>query len=261
MAERPPDDDPRDRGADVGRGDQVPDLPTEWAGLVIPDDASELWLLTQQIRRERRAAHRRAGLARLVRGPGRSFVASMAVLALALAAILGSLFFIASDPATPPSRPLARPTSSPGAVGGLLPDLRLTASTGAQVRLRDVRPAVLLVLPATCGCRRLVADVLARAAAHGITLLVVAEGGTAFPLPAGAAQRRVRSLTDPGRQLANTYAPAAAGTVTLRVSSAPSAVSSPPVAVFVRPDGLVNRVLIGPVAGDVLHDEITALSS
>lgn len=252
---------PDDDRSGTGQDGHLPDLPAEWANLVVPDDARELDAVARQVRRERRVAARRAWFARLVRRGPAPF-GPFGILALAVVAVLGSLVLLfPSTPTSPKQSRPSRPASTPGAAGALLPDLQLTESSGARVRLRSVRPAVVLVLPSGCPCQPLLADVVTRTGAAGLSLLVVAEAAKPLALPPETAGQRVRSLADPGWQLEKTYAPAATGPVVLPASTAPSAAPTPPLALFVRSDGLVNRVLVDPVVGEVLHNEITALTS
>lgn len=274
MAELPRPDD--EHGHDTGNG--VPDPPPQWAGFVIPDDARELAAEAEALRRERRRDTRRSRLERVFSIPGRRrYGLSGACIALSvlIAGIFASLIvLLPTDPSSPRAQQLARPTISPGAVGGLLPDLRLATSTGSTVRTRDLRPAVVLVLPEGCACDSLIDQIVLDTTTGRIAVLVVAEGsGTPRPLPANAPRERVTSAADPqrlfDRSLAasapSSHATVSPGATAPRPSDGAAigplhqAPELPPTGVFVRGDGTINSVLGQVQNRDNLSGEINQL--
>lgn len=264
MAELPRPDD--EHGPDTGG---VPDLPPEWAGIVIPDDASELAAETEALRRERRRDHRRDRIQAIFatrRWQRYGLSGPVIALSVLVAGIFGSLLFLLpTGPSSPREQQLARPTAAPGSVGGLLPDLQLATSTGSTVRTRDLRPAVVLVLPEGCACDSLVDQMVLDTTTGRIAVLVVTEGsGTPRPLPNSAPRERVTSAADPqqlfdralairrpsasgsGPRAAGAPSPttgASSGAAQPQIGPAQQAPELPPTGVFVRSDGKINSVL------------------
>jgi hypothetical protein len=269
MADHPhPDDGP---GHGTGSGDEVPGLPAEWAGIVIPDDARELDAVAEQVRRERRVEARRALAHRLLRSSRLERLGlstPLVLLVLVVVGIFGTLVVLLPSVPTPPRpRPLVDPTAAPGTIGGLLPDVRLTDSGGHAFSLRDIRPAVLLVAAANCACGPLLRDLAEDTTASRLRVLVVTEGSTPLGIPAGLPQTRLRAAADQERVLGAAYDKTAgrAATTTVRpAGSSPPAISAAapaaaPTAVFVRANGVVSRVIANPQPGPALHTEIDAL--
>ena len=151
MTPRRPDDEPAG-------------LPPEWAGFVAPDDISELDQESRAVRAELHGRVRYGRLSSLFWGRRRyepSGLVLLVVLVVALFFASLGVFLQPSAPQSPASRPLAHPTATPGAAEALLPDLALATGRTDSVRLRNVRPAVLIVLPAACDCTALITDVIA----------------------------------------------------------------------------------------------------
>ncbi len=196
----PPDDGGAQRGG-------LPDLPPEWGTVVIPDNAAELDAEATAIRRElRREAWltRARGLTGL--GPGRRDVPSLGVplviIAVAVITTLLSLFVVTWDhrrTATPPVGPEA--AQMEGSVP--IADVSLTDTTGVRVRLRDLVPAILLLVE-DCDCASLVSQI-ALATPPPITVVPVT---TAQPCVVGTV-KNVRCLVDPAGTLTGRYPTAA----------------------------------------------------
>jgi hypothetical protein len=265
-----PDDGP---GHGTGPGGEIPGLPAEWAGLVIPDDARELDAVAEQIRRERRVAARRALVRRLTlnqRLERLGLSAPLVLLVLVVIGVFGTLvFLLPSAPAPPRAQPLADPQAAPGTVGGLLPEVRLTDSRGQPFALRDVRPAVLLVAAANCSCTPLLRDLAEDTSGNRLRVVVVTEGGGALTLADGLPRWRMRSVTDQDQVLGAAYAhgvrtppPTAlarpSGTPP-KAAVSPATPAAAPTAVFVRANGVVSRVVDNPQPGPTLHTQIDAL--
>jgi hypothetical protein len=162
-------------------GDPLGEEPRPDAGrVVIPDDASELELDVRAWQREQAAAARRGRLDRLVRtrrwqryGLSGPLVAGV----LAIVAVFGSLLALlvpsgARDRAT--RAPLdPAPPSPAGRVGGLLLD-RPVLVGGIERSVRELRPAVLALVPIPCRCTDLVDELSGQVAEFGLRLVVVA---------------------------------------------------------------------------------------
>jgi hypothetical protein len=137
-----------------GRGSSPVDgWPPDFEHLVIPDDARELDADARALARERRARVRRDRLRNLTRiRRWHQYPLSWAVAIAAVAATLGvTSLLVALRPVTraaPRSQPLATTVSHPvGAEGGLLPDVRVGQAGGSERALRDLRPAVIVLVP------------------------------------------------------------------------------------------------------------------
>lgn len=152
------------------------DLPDWAAGLRVPDDARELDADLYRWRREQQAIHRRARSLRRRRPI--AFAAGVCLLSLLVATgtgLIATMLPSAPD-TTRHAAALATVTrAAPGDVGGLLPDVTLRLGD-RPVRARAVRPALLGLLPAHCGCQRIVNDLAAQAAEFGVPLVLVTSG-------------------------------------------------------------------------------------
>lgn len=164
--------------------------------VVVPDDARDLELDVRAWRREQAAAARRGRLDRMVRtrrwrryGLSGPLVAGV----LALVAVFGSLLALlvpggGRDRAT--RAPLdAAPPSPAGQVGGLLPD-RAVLVGGVERSVRELRPAVLALVPIPCRCGELMDEISGQAAEFGLRLVVVAPSRRDDELPALVAAAR-----------------------------------------------------------------------
>ncbi len=222
--------------------------PPDWAGLVVPDDISELEAEVTALRRERaQAAPPRSllrGIVETRRWRRYGLSGPLLVIVLMVVLLFASLVFLLlpASPRSPRVRPLAHPRAPVGQPGALLPDLALTAGMTGAIRLRNVRPAVVLLLPGSCRCGPLVADVLDSTSSPRLPVLLVGEG-TDPVLPSTAPTSRVHSGTDPAGRMATTFG-----------------LADRPIAVFVRSDGTVSRILRDATAGAELHDELAALA-
>lgn len=227
--------------------DEPAGLPPEWAGFVAPDDLSELEEETRAVRAELHGTNRRTGLARLFgtrrrrRFEPSGFLVLVTVIVALFLASLG-MFLQPTAPHAPASRPLANPSARPGAADALLPDMALTAGRTHAIRLRNVRPAVLVVVPAGCACDPLVSDVIDSTSASRLKVLLIGPGGDPA-LPAAVPRSRVSAATDAGGRLAATYD---SGLL--------------PLVLFVRSDGTVSRVMHDARPGAELHQEVAALA-
>lgn len=226
MSQRRGGDGPRP----PGDGD-LPELPSDY---VVPDDPRELYAEAETVRAELRA-ERSLGPRRGVpdQPAQRSNLSGpLIALVLMLVAAVGSLVIVVLPyaPARPVRAPLAAPAAGAGQVGGLLPDLRLPDERGRTVAVREVRPAVVLLIPAGCDCDRVAADLVRVTGDSGVAVHLV---GVSPPRrPAGGARDRVHLLGDATGQFAAAVA----------VTDTPGQASGP-TALLVRATGLISLVV------------------
>jgi hypothetical protein len=169
-----PDEDERPRdpsgGADASWSDSAqPDV--AWAHAVAPDDISELSRDVHAYRREQRVARRHERFGRFTFGPSWAPL-TLTVAALALVAVVATVLTVMGPRSAGPPPPLPLPTTTvaDGAMGGLLPDVRLTDANGLTVSARSLRPSVLAILPPGCGCGDLVREAARNAATVNVPL-------------------------------------------------------------------------------------------
>lgn len=240
-----------------GDGD-LPQLPPEWGDVVVPDDASALAAEAEQVRAELRsaagriprspdgtpqAAHRSARSARRARRSGRGasgggwpagrqgLAVPLGALAVVMVAAFVSLvgLVMPGSPRSPRPAPLAASSAAPGRPGGLLPDVALVDPDGRPVRVRDLRPAVLLLIPPACGrCTGTAAEVVAASRDAAILVVLVGSGDRPPALPQPADRVRTRTLADPTGAVAD---------------GVPASSTQGVTAVLVRPDGQIARVM------------------
>jgi hypothetical protein len=227
--------------------DDLPGLPPEWAGFVVPDDISELEPEVEAVRRELPPRSRRARLLRIFqtrrfRRYGLSGPLVVAVLLVVL--FFASLVFLLlpSAPPSPEAVPLSGSTARPGVPGALVPDVALPVGATGAVRLRNVRPAVLVVVPGGCDCLRLIEDVISSTRAVRLRVLFIGEGREPA-LPSLAPPARVNAAVDTDGRVAAVYHAA-----------------EEPTAIFVQGNGEVTRVIHNVAPGRELHDEVTGIA-
>jgi hypothetical protein len=227
-----------------GDGGPVDGDPFSLDHLVVPDDASALTADVRALRRERRALARRSRLGRLfltrrgrqygVSGP---IVVGVVVLVAAFASLM--LLFQPRRTTTRPV-PLATGVRGVGQEGGLLPDVPVHRADGHVGPVRDYRPAVVALLPASCGCDARLRTFGLAALRHHLSFVLV--GPTPPTAPAELADRSVVRTGEPTEQLARAYH-----------------VGREPVLLLVRGDGVVNRVLTQEPSAGALDGELAVL--
>ena len=262
---------------DDGAYPDLPDLPPEWGTIVIPDDPAELAAEADQVRRElRRQAWRNRLRALVGLGPRRrsdpSLGVPLAIMAVAVITTLLSLFVVTWDhrrATTPPVGPATalEQTAVP------LSAVTLTDASGSRVRLRDVLPALLLMVE-DCDCDELIGEIAA--AAPTLVTVVPVSREAACAVGTG---KNVRCLADPGGVVTGRFpAPAdVAPTISVEPTPSPSldamttdpaspAPSEPPappavaVAVPVDAKGVAQEPVVVTSAGD-LRAAFTALAA
>lgn len=251
----PPEDGPEPPDAEDRAAAGMPSAGQDepiW-DVLIPDDISELEADVLAYHRERRAEARRqrlrrlTGLERSPRGPGRNGVALPLVLgALVLAAVYTIVMMLtvsphADTPAALPLNPAA--TGPPGSVDGLLPDLQVSDRLRQPAALRMYRPAVMLLVPDGCDCAESARSVATVARREGVRVALIGNR-----LPAGG-----RTLTGAG-ELRDLERSEPTGKLL-----ADFTVSTTPVAVLVRSDGVVARVLRTLPSDQILATDVEAL--
>ncbi len=176
----------------------------------IPDDARELYRDVQAYHRELRALRRHQRSDRW-RAPLRrsGMVVPLIAGCLVLAMIAGMvLTMFSANPVFPgiagqakptpgarhagrtagPARPSSRSPGSPSATGTpssgprrttsfVFPDKAISVQ-GKPVRLRGLTATALAIVPANCGCARVVGQLLVRAMAAGITVYLIGRKGS-----------------------------------------------------------------------------------
>jgi hypothetical protein len=218
-----PDEDDRPRDASSAADDA-------WADIVIPDDISTLTDDIEAYRREQRRAQRQARIQRWMdhRGALPLAIVAFAVVIAGLIAMLLTVLAPKALAPTPKALPLAAPAAAPGAKGGLLPEVTLRGPAG-PVDSRDLRPAVLVLVPPGCDCTPLLTVLAGQANSVPLPLSVVIPVAAArdpAKLPPALGGITVNSYYDPNRVFATTFR--AEGIVT---------------AVLVGKDGLVTERL------------------
>ncbi|MGB9377663.1 MAG: hypothetical protein WCB04_09145 [Mycobacteriales bacterium] len=227
--------------------DEPTGLPPEWAGFAVPDDISELDAEVRAVRREVYGRSRWTGL-----GPRRgslrrrrletSGIVLLGALILTLFVASLGVFLLPTRQPGSQAQPLSDVTADPGVAEALVPDVALTVGRNGSLRLRSVRPAVLVVLPSTCACEALLKDVIEATRAGQLRVVVI--GRTRDPvLPSTVPRSRVTAATDAGGRIAATYQSGLT-----------------PMVLFVRANGVVARVMNNPSPGSELHDEANALA-
>jgi hypothetical protein len=200
------DESGRNRPADDGG------LPQQ---LRIPDDARELDADRRAWLRERRARAVRAAVRRGLftrRWHRYGLSGPLVVAVLTVVGILGGLavvFVPHGSPRTAPA-PLAAADVPPGRPGGLLPDGPLELVPGGPAAARMLRPAVLAVVPAHCGCPQTLDHVMQEAELYRLRTWLVGGPERRTDL-VGLAQHTGNGTAgvavDVNGQIARTYAP------------------------------------------------------
>lgn len=162
----------------------------------------------------------------------------------------GMLFFFApagdGEPRPQPA-PLAVVAATPGQTGGLLPDVPLhDGRTGDVVAARELRPAVLALVPRRCRCNEVINSVSGQAAEFDLPVYVVGSGEPQQQLQVLSSiirQGEVRALHDRPATLSQAYQ--ASGKLTL---------------LLVRDDGVVTTIVRSPTAQDRLEPQLRRLT-
>ncbi|WP_432833992.1 hypothetical protein [Dactylosporangium sp. CA-092794] len=234
-------------------GGGLPDLPPEWGTIIIPDDAGALDAEGAPIRRQfRRATIRRRWRRRFHLRPepmGRAtdespgLAVPLLIMSIAVIATLVSLFAVAWPGNHPKTTPHVGSASPPAPIS--LAGVSLQGADGAQVALKDLAPAVILLVEG-CSCEKLIgstADAVADSKGEAKVLVVATRPPT---LPSGLNEKvTVRALADPNNAVRATV-PALTGEHT---SSA----------VLVGRSGVMVRVVKSVTTPDAFRDDLSKL--
>jgi hypothetical protein len=212
----------------VGRnGDSDPDdygLPP--VDIAIPDDARELDGDILAYRREMRQKRLHRRLRRLAAPFTRYGIAAPFIAAALLVSLTGATLMavFASRPSRSPQQPSSTtdppPTRQPyvrqppgrprpGAIGAPLPDraLSLVGRRDVPRRLRDLRPAIIALVPANCRCDRRIAELAERGTRQRIAVYLVTPGPPGRSVRSLAGGDAVRAAEDSEAALFSAYRP------------------------------------------------------
>ncbi|MEW2355317.1 hypothetical protein [Spirillospora sp. NPDC029432] len=268
-------------------GDPEPDdygLPR--VDVVVPDDARELDRDVVAYHREERRRRRRDRTRRILRPFGRYGVAVPIIAgALLIALISGGLMTVFGPrPAPRPTAALLapHPSAGPGRVGGYLPEGTVTrlGKEDTPMPLREMRPAVIGIVPAGCRCEAVVDELAGNAKANQLNFWLAADRrgtSTASPSSPSSPSSSSPSSSSPSSSSPSSPAPAEQALRDLRTLAGTVHAGTPLVvddakgilastygtgaltAVLVQPDGVVAHVVPSPRPGRELTDKIRSL--
>jgi hypothetical protein len=182
--------------------------------VVVPDDIRSLQSDVDAYHRELRDARRHRLTRRLTASRlwrrGATPVAVTAT-ALGLAAVVFAVLTL-GDPGVGhralPASVATAPQAATGEVNGLLPDLTVRAASGEARSVRDLRPALVALLPLHCDCAALVDSLAGQAETVGAPLVAVAPAGVdaeVAALPGRTHSGQVTAYFDSAHALADVY--------------------------------------------------------
>jgi hypothetical protein len=229
----------------------MPDDASWLEGVVVPDDLRELQSDVDAYHRELRHTARRRRMERITgtRAWQRmALPAAVAVGSLTIAAAVFSILTLGHPTRTagPPPDPIATaPSAGVGQVGGLLPDITVRTPEGAM-QLRDLRPALVALVPLQCNCTSLLSNLAGQAEEVSMRLVVVAPVGHDAEVDALSGQlhhMNVRPVFDLHGELAQTYQATGVTVVGLRPDATVSFVDHD-VAANVRLELPLNQMVL-----------------
>jgi len=182
--------------------------------VVVPDDIRSLQPEIDAYHREVRDARRHPLLRRLTssvlwrRGAMPLVVTATA---LALAAVVFAVLTL-GDPGVGrralPSALASSPSGAIGEVDGLLPDLTVRTVGGEARSVRELRPALVALLPLHCDCDALMDSLAGQAETVGASLVAIApaaQDAEVASLPGRTHSGQVTAYFDPAHALADVY--------------------------------------------------------
>lgn len=202
----------------------MPDDASWLDGVVVPDDLRELQSDVEAYHRELRHAARRRLFARVSRTTAWQRFALPATVALGSLAVAGAVLAILTlghpRPVVGPRATAiaTAPVAGVGQIGGLLPSLTVRSDAG-PINVRDLRPALVALVPLHCDCTALVSDLAAQAEEVSIPLVVVAPSTTdaeVAAMPGQVHHTNVGTVYDLHGELARTYSAVGVTVVGLR---------------------------------------------
>lgn len=246
-----PDDDDRLSEAAGAGGSPGSPLGSRWTDVVVPDDISSLEADVRAYHRELRMRRRRERFGWLLGRHWQQYGVPGGIVVVALLIASGiavSLSVLTPRTASQRPRPVpvaTDPAQPVGQPGGLLPDMTV-GSSGGDMRLRDVRPAVLALVPPRCDCVGILESVAGQANEYGLALIIVGTSGTdieARALASAIRRGRTNTVYDADGRVARTYG---ASGVTL---------------LLVRSDAVVSDVVRNVTRDQRLEAQLSAMLS
>lgn len=241
-----------------GRHDDLEADELEGLALLVPDDPRSLdadraaYLRELRQRRSEPSGSGRSRPSLLLRAlggakPGPGFTGPLLLIVLVVVGLVGStLSVFGSGPSdTRGSTPLATDDSQPaGTIGGLLPDASVTVS-GQLAQLREARPAVLVMVPATCpNCGPVLLSLRSQADEYHLQFVII-----------GPRSQQEQLTTLDNTALGGSDAIATDDSDVMRSAYNPSGVT----AVLVRDDGTVPMVARDVTAATRLESSLSQL--
>jgi hypothetical protein len=237
-----------DPGPASGDDHRDPHADDDALAVAVPDDARELDGDVLAYHRELRLARRRAQVDRvflLRRLRPYGLTGPLVVVVLGLVVSVTALF-LALGPGgsrSPRQEPLAEPLAHVGEIDGLIPDAARGVD-GSTRFARTLRPAVLALVPAPCGCPDVLDNLAHQSAQFGLRLYVVGPSSIdpeIDKLVSGVHSGHAVPAADPSGTLTKAYA---AHGVTV---------------VLLRSDGVVRAVVRDATAGTLLGTRLAGL--
>ena len=182
--------------------------------VVVPDDLRELQADVEAYHRELRHAARRRRVERLTGGHRiRQLLLPLGVVAsaLSLAAVVFVILTLGqprSQPAPGPAPVATAPHGAVGEVDGLLPDVTVRTASG-ELSIRDLRPALVVLVPAPCRCTDMLARLAGQADELPVPMVVVAptaQDAEVHALDGALHHGHVQPVFDASGSVARTYA-------------------------------------------------------
>lgn len=194
----------------------VPDDAPWTDPVVVPDDIRALQPDIEAYHRELRQAARRRRLGPLARVPWQRLTVPLAIVtgALLLAGVVLVVLTFGGQrqgqrpPEAAPIATGAVAVASVGEPGGLLPAVDVRTLTG-KVDVRELRPALVVLVPQQCRCTALLSQLAGQAGEVRVKLVVVAPAAQDAEVAALAGQLhsdQVEPVWDAGGMLADVYA-------------------------------------------------------
>jgi hypothetical protein len=192
--------------------------------VVVPDDLRDLQADVDAYHREQRLLTRRRRLRRITGSRLWQRLATPVAVLVGSTALAGVVFAVLTvDSPRPAQQPVAvpvaaHPAAPVGEMGGLVPDVTVRSRVGVldpagrevtSMSLRDLRPALVALVPLHCSCTGLLGDLAGQADEYGLLLVVVAPAASDAEidsLPGQLHRGRVLPVFDANGSTAATYA-------------------------------------------------------
>ena len=182
--------------------------------VVVPDDIRALQADIDAYHREVREAGRRHVVRRLTGSRLWRRTATPVAIVATACALAGVVFAVLTlgDPGVghraQPTPVASAPAAAVGQVDGLLPDLAVRTVTGESRAVRELRPALVALVPLQCGCAALLNSLAGQAETVGAPLVAIApaaQDAEVAALPGRTHSGQVTAYFDPAHALADLY--------------------------------------------------------